>query len=134
MPTQTIAKPPVTDFALLHAQAHEAGHAAATKTTPRAIIVGSPSTPFGNDVDLSKQHWYESEGVCGFAWVSFPGNKPWCRWAKKNIRISKHYPSGFCIWVSDYGQSLERKEAYAEAYAKVLREAGVEAYAGSRMD
>ncbi len=130
--TTTKTKP--ADFSHLHAQAHAAGHAAATGIRPRPMIVGSPTTPFGNDIDYSKTTYYCDEGTCGFAWISFPANKPFGRWAQKNIKVSKHYPSGICIWVSDYGQSLERKSAYAQAYAKVLREAGIEAHAGDRMD
>jgi hypothetical protein len=38
------------------------------------------------------------------------------------------------MWVFDYNQSMELKEAYAHAYAKVLRDAGFNAYANSRMD
>ena len=44
------------------------------------------------------------------------------------------FRSGLSVWVSEGGQSMERKEAYARAYADVLRAAGIEAYAGSRMD
>ena len=36
--------------------------------------------------------------------------------------------------VSQYGQSLEKKEAFANAYAEVLSDAGVRAYVDSRMD
>ena len=122
------------DFADLHARAHTAGHAAATKTTPRAIVVGEAKGLFSNEIDFSKPTFYESEGCCGFAWVSFPGNKPFGRWAKKEGLARSHYPSGLCIWISDYGQSVERKSAYAEAYAKVLRDAGVVASSGDRLD
>lgn len=130
--TQTATK--TADFSELHARAHAAGHAAATGTRPEPMIVGSPTTLFGNDIDYTKKFYYESEGTCGFAWISFAGNKPFGRWAKKAGLARSHYPSGLCIWVSDYGQSVERKSAYAGAYAKVLREAGVEAHAGDRMD
>ena len=38
------------------------------------------------------------------------------------------------IWVGEFNQSVTRKEAYAQAFAEVLREAGVTAYASSRKD
>jgi hypothetical protein len=74
------------------------------------------------------------DGACGFAWVSFPGNIPFGRWAKQQRLASKHYPSGLCFWIGEHNQSMARKEAHARAMAKVLQEAGIKAYAGSRMD
>jgi hypothetical protein len=47
---------------------------------------------------------------------------------------TKAYPSGLMIWVSEGNQSYDRKRAYAEAYARVLNEAGIKAYANSRLD
>jgi hypothetical protein len=38
------------------------------------------------------------------------------------------------IWIRRFGQSLQRKEACAYAAAEVLREGGINAHAGSRMD
>jgi hypothetical protein len=98
------------------------------------MVVGSPSTPFGADVDPRQPTYFVADGVCGFAWVSFAGNTPFGRWANKHGIARKHYPKGLCLWVSAYNQSMQRKEAYAEAYAKVLRDHSIEAYAGSRMD
>jgi hypothetical protein len=80
------------------------------------------------------QSWYVSEGCCGFAWIEFKGTTPWARWAKKAGKARKNYPTGYSIWVSEFGQSVDRKEAYAKAFAKVLKEHGVEAYANSRLD
>lgn len=75
------------------------------------------------------------EGCCGFAWVKiFPGNCPAANAAKRLGLARKAYGGGVEIWVSDFGQSLERKDAYALSYASVLQAAGIKAYAGSRMD
>ena len=78
-----------------------------------------------------------SEGVCGFAWISMkmntPENRKFISWAKKQNLISKTH-EGFWFWVSDYNQSMTRKEAYANAFANVLREHGIKCYADSRMD
>ena len=115
-------------------KADAAGKAAAEACRPVPMVVGSPSTPFGNDVDPNKKRYYVPDGVCGFAWIAFGGNIPFGRWAKKNKIASKHYPKGLSIWVGDYGQSMQLKEAYARAFADVLQAAGVPAYAGSRMD
>ena len=123
-----------TDFATVWAAAHEAGHGAATAITPRTVVFGSPSTPLGSDVDYSKPFYVETEGVCGFAWVEFAGNTAFGRWAKSAGLARKGYPKGLSYWVSGYGQSMERKEAYAQAFADVLRGSGIKAYAASRMD
>ena len=37
-------------------------------------------------------------------------------------------------WWQEFGQSVEQKEAYADAYADVLQKYGIKAYAGSRLD
>jgi hypothetical protein len=36
--------------------------------------------------------------------------------------------------VREFGQSLTRKEAYADAFADVLKEVGMRVYVDSRMD
>jgi hypothetical protein len=74
------------------------------------------------------------DGACGFAWIAFPGNTSFGKWTKKQGLARSHYPSGLCVWVSEFGQSVDRKDAFAGAYAKVLKENGIDAYAGSRLD
>ena len=119
----------------LYEAAHQAGMAALSAATPEPIIVGKPSTPLGSDVDPSKRIYYVPEGLCGFAWIgSIPGTSSFGRWLLKTGRGRKSYEGGLMIWVRQGGQSIERKEAYAQAFAEVLREAGVRAFAGSRMD
>lgn len=126
-------------FETLVAEAHEAGHAAATATVPPVMVVGSPSTPLGSDIDPSQPIYVETEGPCGFAWIKIgPATSSFGRWLIKTARGRTSYPKGVMIWVSGYGQSLARKEAYARAYAAVLEAspdlANVRVYAGSRMD
>jgi hypothetical protein len=74
------------------------------------------------------------DGACGFAWIAFPGNTSFGKWAKKQGLARSHYPSGLCVWVSEFGQSVDRKDAFAGAYAKVLKDNGIDAYSGSRLD
>lgn len=123
------------DFAALYAKADAAGKAAATACVPTPMVVGSPTTLLGNDIDPNKPTYYVADGVCGFAWIKLKGNTPFGRWTKKKGLAKPAYPNGLSIWVSAYGQSMARKEAYARAFAKVLNENGVsDAYADSRMD
>lgn len=75
------------------------------------------------------------DGPCGFAWVIVkPGTSSFARWLVRTNRGSKAYRGGVQIWVSDFNQSMERKSAYADAFAKVLQQAGIECYSDSRMD
>lgn len=123
-----------TDFAALYAEADAAGKAAAEAAIPVPIVVGEETSPFSGQVDYSKPTYFVSEGLCGFAWVNFKGNTAWGRWAKKNGVATPAYGGGLQVWVRGYGQSVTRKEAYADAFAAVLRDNGVDAYAGSRLD
>jgi hypothetical protein len=116
------------DFGSLYETAHAAGMAAGygSKPTPMVVTGGVPGQ--------AAESWYVSEGCCGFAWVEFKGTTPWARWAKKAGKARKAYPTGCSIWVSEFGQSVDRKEAYAKAFAGVLKAHGIEAYANSRLD
>lgn len=124
-----------SQFNVLYNTADEAGKNAvdAAKVTP--MIVGTPTTLFGNDIDYSQPTYYVSDGVCGFAWITIkPANSAFANWLKARGLASKAYGGGVSIWVHDYNQSMQKKETYAHAFAKVLRDAGINAYAGSRMD
>jgi hypothetical protein len=116
----------ILDFGSLYETAHAAGMAAGYGSTPNPMVV--------SEVGGEGKSWYVSEGACGFAWVWFKGTTPWARWAVKAGKASNHYPTGKCVWVSEFGQSVDRKEKYARAFAKVLNEHGIEAFADSRLD
>ena len=74
-------------------------------------------------------------GVCGFAGVVIkPARGKFVSYLKKLGMGYKHYYGGWYVSVREFGQSLTRKEAYAEAFAKVLGEAGMRCYVDSRMD
>jgi hypothetical protein len=121
----------IDSFNSIFASAYVAGRAAADAAvvdTMRVIesdILGrplpgaQPSAPFE---------------PCGFAWVIIPGTSAFARWAKKQGYFRKAYGPGMQYWVSYGEQSMGRKEAFAEAFAKVLRDNGIEARTGSRMD
>lgn len=124
----------VLDFAAVVAEATAAGMAALVAAKPTPMVVGQATSLFGNEIDYSKPTYYEPEGACGFAWVHFAGNTAFGKWMKKMGYARDDYPKGLCVWVREGGQSIERKEAYAAAYAKVLKAHGIEAYADSRLD
>lgn len=122
------------NFQGLYDRARAAGLAAGGAITPVPMVVGTPSTPFGTDLDPNKKQHFVADGVCGFAWVHMKGNIPFARWAKKQGIARPGYPSGIDIPCRDFDQSMQRKEAYARAFASVLKAAGVDCYAQSRMD
>ena len=116
-------------------RAHLMGMDAGRGSTPTPMIVGSPSTPFGSDIDYSKPTHFVESGVCGFAGVVIkPARGKFVSYLKGLGMGHKHYYGGYYVPVSEFGQSLERKEAYARAYAKVLSEEGMNCYVDSRMD
>lgn len=122
-------------FETLVAAAHAAGLAAGEAVRPTPMIVGSPSTPLGNDIDPAKPTYYVADGACGFAWIKVvPGGSSFARWLVKTGRARAAYNGGVQIWVSEFGQSLGRKSAYSAAYAAVLAEAGIRCWGESRMD
>ena len=123
-------------FQALYDEANRAGHEAATNHTPRPMVVGT-AIGLTNEIDKTKPMYYESEGLCGFAWVNIkPGNSRFANYLKKNnLARPDSYYGGVTIWVGAYGQSYERKQKYASAFASVLREYGIDkCYSASRLD
>lgn len=118
------------------------GKAAVEKLKVVPMIVGQETSFFSGKIDYSKPVEYVADGVCGFAWVDvYPKNKGNTRLGKEERKVLEAmgfrkdvYGKKYYLWVSDYDQSMQKKEAYARAYAKVLRENGLTAYSGSRMD
>mgnify|MGYP001320734422 FL=1 len=120
----------------IYTEAHSAGMAAGHGCTPTPMVVGTPTTPLGDDIDYTKDTYYVSDGLCGFAWINIkPARGKFVTWLKKaSIGRSDSYYGGYTIWVSEFGQSVARKENYARAFAKVLGDNGITAYNMSRLD
>ena len=83
----------------------------------------------------------EFEGNCGFAWVVVkPATSSFVRWLKSiadaddRFGFHKCYRGGYEIWPRGFGQSHDRKVAWASAVASRLTTAGFRAYAGDRLD
>jgi hypothetical protein len=85
---------------------------------------------------------YVADGPCGFAWLEFrPASKAgkndceFVKWMRTN-RIGSYDDYAKC-WrfpIFDYNQSIQKKEAHAEAMAQCLRAVGINAHANSRLD
>jgi hypothetical protein len=120
--------------------------ALASATPPTPMVVGSPSTPLGNDVDPNQKMWYVADGVCGFAWVVLDsGRTGFSQWIMKKGYGSKHYQwgggyKGVSIWLhsregfAETRQSLQLKQQVCGKVAAYLRSEGVSAHYESRID
>jgi hypothetical protein len=124
------------EFQILFNEARIAGLQAAAAEQVVPMIVAEHSNPLNDE-----------GGCCGFAWVLLKVRRgredgydntltaQFGNWMKKNGH-GKHsdYEHGVSMWIHEYGQSMQRKEAYAGAFAQVLRNAKIRAYSQSRMD
>ena len=116
-------------------RADAAGNHAALGTTPQPMFVVEHSNPLDDNSPVIHRYPPVMDGVCGFAWVTIrPGNGRLARFIKTTGRGSAAYGSGVSIWIGQFGQSYERKYAYARAFAGVLHEAGFDASADGRLD
>ncbi len=99
------------------------------------MIVQGHENPLDDSSPVVKQYFVE-DGVCGFAWVNIkPANSAFGRWVKENqLGRPDSYAGGICVWIHDFNQSMQKKETYASAFAGVLRQHNITAYASSRMD
>lgn len=132
----------IDTFSNICNEAHNAGMAAVEKLQVIPMVVGQETSLFSNQIDYSKPTYYVEDGVCGFAWVNVkPKNKGNTRLGKQERAVlesqdfsKSSYEKTYQLWISKFNQSMQKKEAYAYAFAKVLRDYGFDAYAGSRMD
>ena len=122
-------------------EASEAAEAAVKACTPQAIIVGSPSTPLGNDVDPNQKTWFIEGGVCGFASVVIkPARGSIVAELKKRKIGSAHYGGGYSFSSWQLAPSIRRDQSYERACAaakgavEVLKSYGINAYVDARID
>jgi hypothetical protein len=123
------------DCQAIYNEAMQAGLNAGNDHQPNPMIVSQHTNPL-NDNSPVVQSWQVSGGACGFAWVNIrPATSQFARWLKKTGKVDHvAYEGGYNIWCSHFGQSMERKEKWAEAVASVLHKNGIKAYSRSRMD
>jgi hypothetical protein len=132
----------MTTFRAICEKATAAGKAAVEKARVVPMIVGEETGFFSGKIDYSKPTYFVEDGVCGFAWVNiYPKNKGNTRLGKEERKVyeacgfhKNEYEKSYQLWVSAYNQSMQKKEAFAKAFADVLRENGINAYSGSRLD
>jgi hypothetical protein len=121
----------------------EAGMEALNEAKPIPMIVEQHANVLDDNSPV-KQSWVVDGGVCGFASIIFKANttpnRKFLAGLKKAGLVGEHgtwsksYQGGYSYWVGQGGQSLQRKEAFAVAFNKVLGDNGITAYVSSRMD
>jgi hypothetical protein len=131
----------IRKYQKVHRDAVAAGKKAGQEVNASKMIVVQRANPLDDNSPIVQQWDNGGQGFepCGFAWVVMPGNSGFGRWIVKQGYASKHYGGGVGPWVSEFGQSHERKVAYAQAYADVVNESGIlpdgkKAYAEGRLD
>ena len=120
-------------FQAIYDEAQKAGFKAGQEAIPAPMVV--QEVGLDDKPTAGSKEYYVSEGLCGFAWVNITGNSKFGRWVK-DIGLGNHdsYYHGVTIWCGEFGQSIARKEAWAQAFAGVLQKHGIEAYSQSRLD
>jgi hypothetical protein len=119
----------------------EAAEAAVKACRPTPIVVGTPTTPLGNQIDETKETWFVEGGVCGFASVIIkPARGKFVTELKKRGIGGAHYYGGYSVSSWQFAPSIRRDQSYERACAaakgavEVLRSYGINAYVDSRID
>ena len=120
----------------IYNEAREQALKEASNHIPTPMVVVQRSSLFDDSSPIVKEYPPVMNGVCGFAWVNVkPGNSPFANWLKgKRLARRDDYYGGVTIWVSEFGQSYERKMKYAGKFAEVLQKYGIRALANVRLD
>lgn len=108
-------------FETVYNEAHKAGLEAGNKSKPTPMVVQQHSDMLDDNSPVKKE-WFVEGGVCGFAWIEIrPSNSTFGKWLKDTKR-GGHSDYDHCIIVSchEFGQSMQRKEAYCHAFVKAL--------------
>lgn len=115
-------------------QAHNAGNVAVSQATITPMVVQQRANPLNDASELVREYFVD-DGVCGFASVIVkPANCKFAKYLVANRLGYKSYTGGVAMSVHDFNQSLQKKETYAYAFAKVLAENGINAHVNSRID
>jgi hypothetical protein len=118
----------------IYSQANDKGNAAVQMTTVTPMVVQQRENPLDDDSRLVRQY-FVSDGVCGFASVNVkPANSKFAKFLVANGLGRKSFNGGVSMSIRDFNQSLQKKEAYAYAFASVLNDYGIKAYVESRID
>jgi len=133
---------------LLWERAYGIAYAHGANTLPRPMVFTTHISGQKPTSDIV------TEGMCGFAWVTFYYRNKECREFCKHIMTAqtehqmtirdssmryhqnqgRDEPACWKVWVGDYNQSMERKSSFAKAFMAIMQMAGIPCTAGERMD
>lgn len=122
-------------------EAKDAAEQAVINTIPTPMIVGTPTSFLGSDIDYTKPTYFVAGGACGFAWVKiFPARGKFVNYLK-SIEVGRvdTYYGGYRIWADDIanipgGQSYELKRVAVGAAVEVFTKYGINCYGDGRLD
>ena len=118
----------------IYQQAHEHGNLAVKMAFVTPMVVQQRENPLNDDSKVVREYFI-NDGVCGFANVIVkPANSKFAKFLVANGLGRKSFSGGVSMSIRDFNQSLQKKEAYAHAFSRVLNDYGIKAYAESRMD
>ena len=118
----------------IYQQAHEHGNLAVKMAFVTPMVVQQRENPLNDDSRVVREYFI-NDGVCGFANVIVkPANSKFAKFLVANGLGRKSFSGGVSMSIRDFNQSLQKKEAYAHAFSRVLNDYGINAYAESRMD
>ena len=122
-------------------EASESAEQAVKACRPTPIVVGTPTTFLGNQIDESKPTYFIEGGVCGFASVVIkPARGKFVALLKKRGIGGAHYYGGYSVSSWEFAPSIRQDQSYERACAaakgavEVLRSYGINAYVDSRID
>lgn len=87
-----------------------------------ATVASVEPIGFVRDSSCPNDPYYVASGVCGFAWVVVKGARGLLRSELLEHGFRLHYGGGLCLWISEHGQSYDKKKAHADEFADSLRE------------
>ena len=130
----------ITQCKQIWKEAKDAAEQAVINTIPTPMIVGSPTSFLGSDIDYTKPTYFVAGGACGFAWVNiYPARGKFVNYLKSIGVGGKSYYGGYDVNSSTLanipgGQSYELKRAAAGAAAQVFEKYVIKCYAVGRLD
>ena len=112
------------DRELLHSLITDSvANATAEGTRAASTVTVEPIGWVTQQCPSNREAFYVHSGICGFAWVNVKGARGLMRQAFIDAGFSPSYSgSGLSMWVGAFGQSYDRKRAFANAFVESLRE------------
>lgn len=112
-----------------------AGRAAVEALNVVPMTVIQRANPLDDSSPVT-QSWHVPDGVCGFAYIRSKGNTAFGRWMKRATAARRDsYAGGVYVSVHEFGQSYQKKDAYARAFVKELVDNGIDGvWSESRLD